>query len=459
MAESTATTAATPKTASIFQNLIARFALRFSSQTMRILLLTQFYPPEVGAAQNRLSDLTKRLIALGHQVEVLTAMPNYPHGKVFPDYRRRRVIEEVIDQARVIRTWIFVRGQRGFLLRLLSYFSFVLTSLFLGAPKTSKADVVILESPPLFLGISALILRFFKQTRLVVNVSDLWPESAVAMGMVKNKLAISLSQGFEEFLYRQADLVTGQTQGIVDSIRSRCPGKRVVLLTNGVDQELFSVAQDAVRFAHAKEKWGFKGCFVIGYTGLHGHAQDLEMVVEAASLLRDHRDFVFAFFGEGPEKENLQNLVRRLALTNVRFLPFQPRSEIVNVLSAIDVAVVSLKKLPLFLGALPSKMFEAMAAKVPLVLAVKGEAQTLMEAAGAGICVEPESASALADAILTIYRMPDRGAALGEAGQQYVFRHYNRSDIARRFAEELASLRTSDGNRLDPINANASHHP
>ena len=280
---------------------------------MRILLLTQFYPPEVGAAQNRLSDLTRRLVALGHKVEVLTAMPNYPHGKVFPDYHRRWVTEEVIDQVRVIRTWIFVRGQRGFLLRLLSYFSFVLTSLFLGAPKISKANVVVLESPPLFLGISAMILRFLKQSRLVVNVSDLWPESAVAMGMVKNKLAISLSKGFEEFLYRQADLITGQTQGIVDSIGSRCPGKRVVLLTNGVDQELFSVAQDPVKSAHAKEKWGFEGYFVIGYTGLHGHAQDLEMVLEAASLLRDHRDFLFAFFGDGPEKENLQNLVRRLA--------------------------------------------------------------------------------------------------------------------------------------------------
>jgi glycosyltransferase involved in cell wall biosynthesis len=404
---------------------------------MRILILTQYYPPETGAPQNRLSDLARRLNQAGHDVAVLTALPNYPRGEIFEDYRGRALMEENVSGVKVVRTWIYATPKKGFLRRLLNYFSFVFSSVALGAWKVGSPDVVVVESPPLFLGISAELLAFFKNSRLVFNVSDLWPDSAVAMGILHNPWLIRLSRYLEEFLYRRSFLITGQTQGIVDNIQSRFPDKRVALITNGVDIKRFMHAATGDRKSEIKNEFALTDQFVVGYAGLHGLAQGLESVVQTARLLVTEKDIVFAFFGDGPEKEKLVQLVNHLGLQNFRFHPSQIAERMPAIIGSFDIALVPLRRLELFKGALPSKMFEAMAAAVPIIVSIDGEARALVERARAGLFVEAEDPKAMAGAILELYRDRECLTTLGLNGRQYVIEHYDRQKIAERFERLL----------------------
>jgi glycosyltransferase involved in cell wall biosynthesis len=404
---------------------------------MRILILTQYYPPETGAPQNRLSDLAKRLAGSGHDLTVLTALPNYPQGQIFEEYRGRFMVEECCKDIRVIRTWIYATKKLSFIPRLLNYFSFVFSSLVVGVWKIGPQDIVIVESPPLFLGISGFLLSFCKRSGLVFNVSDLWPDSAVAMGILQNQSVIRLSRKLEEFLYRHSMLITGQTQGIVNNIQSRFCDKPVALITNGVDVKTFLLESKVDRGNGIRTEFGFGNKFVIGYAGLHGLAQGLDTLVYAAHLLAGQEDLFFAMFGDGPEKEKLVQTAEKLKLTNISFYPSQAAGRMPAILRSFDVAVVPLKRLDLFKGALPSKMFEAMAAAVPIIVTIDGEAREVVEKAHAGIAIEAENPQAMADAILQLYRDQESLKTLGLNGQQYVIQHYDREQIARDFERLL----------------------
>ena len=270
---------------------------------MRCLFVTHYFPPETGAAPSRLYDWARRLAAWGHQVTVVAPVPNYPRGRIFPEYRDRFFYEERVGNLRVLRTRIYVNRSAGFAQRMLSYFSFVFCSILVGIIKVRRQDVVLVESPPLFLGLSGLVLKTCLRAKMVLNVSDLWPETAVAMGIVRNRFLIQLSVGLEEFLYRQSCLVTAQTQYMVADIRKRVKVP-VALITNGVDLEVFSDGALGKREAQ-RVAFNFSNKFVVGYTGLFGMAQDLDLVLDAAELLRNVPDILFALFGDGPEKQRL----------------------------------------------------------------------------------------------------------------------------------------------------------
>jgi glycosyltransferase involved in cell wall biosynthesis len=407
---------------------------------MRILILTQYYPPEMGAPQNRLSDLAKRLTKLGHAVTVLTALPNYPQGEIFEGYRGRVVKEELVEGIRVIRAWIYATKNKGFVQRLLNYFSFVFSSLVVGIWKVSRQDIVIVESPPLFIGLSGFLISQLKGAKLVFNVSDLWTETAVALGILRNKLLISLSRWLEEFLYQRSHLITGQTQGIVNNIRSRVTNKQVALITNGVNVEAFVLDSQFGQRDAIRKELRLEGKFVIGYAGLHNPAQGLETIIQAAQILVDQQDLLFTFFGDGPEKEKLIQLADQAHLANIRFYPVQPAARMPQVITSFDVALIPLRKLDLFKGALPSKLFEAMAAAVPIIVSIDGEARMLVDKAQSGICIEPENPEAMADAILQLYRDRAYCSTLGQNGRRYVTSHYDRHQIAKKFERLLLEV-------------------
>jgi glycosyltransferase involved in cell wall biosynthesis len=385
----------------------------------------------MGAAPNRLFYFAKRFAEMGHSVTVLTALPNYPEGAIFAGYGGRWIMEEHIEGIRVIRAWIYATKSKGLLRRLANYFSFMFSSVLLGIRRVGEQDVVIVESPPLFLGLAGLVYKLAKRAKLVFNVSDLWPASAIAMGMVRNRWAIKASVALEGFLYHCSDLITGQTKRIVQDIQTRVPEKPVELITNGIDVE--GLPEYPTGIAERKRIFGWQGKFIVGYAGVHGLAQRLETVVAAAELLCAQPEITFVLFGDGPDKDKLVTLAGSRKLSNIRFYPPQPKAQILDIVSCFDVALVPLRKLDLFHGALPSKMFEAMGVGVPVVASVLGEARAVLDEAGGGISVQPEDPQGIAYAILRLYKDPSLRETLGAKARQYVIQKYNRADIARNY--------------------------
>lgn len=398
--------------------------------------MTQYFPPEVGAPQNRIYELAKLLVKRGHEVTVLTGMPNYPAYEIFDGYKGKIIHKEEMEGIKVVRTWLYVTKNTGFIPRLMNYFSFTFSSVLLGSFLVGRQDIVITESPPLFLGASGYILSKLKRAKFIFNVSDLWPESAVKLGVLKNQLLIRLSTWLEEFSYRKSQLITGQTQGIIDDIERR-GYKHTFLLTNGTDTKFFTPEN---RSEELRKEWNISDKFAVVYAGIIGIAQGLDIILEAADLLKENRKIQFLLIGEGPEKKRLMEKADKMGLTNISFIPLQEKKKMPKIIASMDATIVPLKRLELFKGALPSKMFEALASELPIILAVEGEAQRLIERSGGGICVEPENAKEVAEAVLKLANHPDFAKQLGKNGRQFVKEYYDREVIVKRLEEKLIDL-------------------
>ncbi len=342
---------------------------------MKILILTQYFPPEVGAPQNRLYELAVRLQQKGAEITVLTAMPNYPQMQIHKEYKGKFYSYEDMNGLKIHRTWIYVSKSKGIVKRLINYFSFVKTSFWVGLFKLNKFDYIFCESPPLFLGITAYALKKLKGAKLIFNVSDLWPESAEKLGLVSNKFFLHSATVLEEFLYKRSELITGQTQGIVKNISDRFPNKKVYWLPNGVDLNYYN--SDNIIEDWRKENNFSEDDFILLYAGIIGHAQGLEVIVNSAEKLKGHSKIKFVLLGSGPEKESLIQLKQKLKIENVLFFDGVTKKEMPVIIAAADVAVIPLKRLDLFKGAIPSKIFENLAMKKPILLGVEGEAKQL----------------------------------------------------------------------------------
>ena len=404
----------------------------------KLLILTHYYPPEIGAPQNRLHELAVRLKAAGLHVEVLTALPNYPRMEIMEAYRNGQYREEVIDGIPVHRSWIYVSHSKGIFTRLMNYFSFVVTSYFRGR-KLASFDYMMVESPPLFLGYSALALKRKLKTKLIFNVSDLWPESAEKLGIVSNQRLLKLAYNLEAKCYKNADLITGQTQGIVADIQRRFPDRNVFWLPNGVDVNYYN--PETIEESDFRQKQQFtKEDILFFYGGILGHAQGLEVILNAAKRTEQFPNIKYILQGAGPEKEKLQALKDKLKLENVFFLEPVSKNQIPGIVKSIDVALVPLKNLPLFQGAIPSKVFEALAMEKPLLLGVDGEARThFIDKANAGLFFEPENDTDLAEKAIWLATHPEALAEMGKNARKYVTEHFNRNQIANDFLEKLSS--------------------
>jgi glycosyltransferase involved in cell wall biosynthesis len=271
---------------------------------LKLLILTQYFPPEVGAPQNRLYELAIRLQKEGVDITVLTAMPNYPSMEIHKSYLGKKYFYEEMEGLKVHRSSIFVSKNKSIIKRLQNYFSFVWSSYIIGRKKLdSNYDFILCESPPLFLGISAYLLSKNKKAKMIFNVSDLWPESAEKLGLVTNKLFLKLATILEEFLYRKSVLITGQTQGIVENISTRFPQKNVYWLPNGVDLQLYN--PENIISNWREENGFFINELLLLYAGIIGYAQGLEIILKAAKKTEGNPEIKYLLLGSGPEKDKL----------------------------------------------------------------------------------------------------------------------------------------------------------
>lgn len=386
----------------------------------------------MGAPQARLSELAKRFVARGHEVTVVTAMPNYPTGKIHAGYGGLLRREEHYG-ARVIRTFIYPTQRADFLHRLSNYFSFVFSSAFFGTFLLGRTDFIIVESPPLFLGLAGYWLSRLKRARLIFNVSDLWPDSVVRLGKLREgSRGHRCSLWLEKFCYGKAWLVSGQSAGILQDIRRRFPSMRQFHLSNGVDPKAFNQSHRSEQLRQELGKG--RSCLAI-YAGLHGLAQGLDQILAAADRLRDLSELAIILVGDGPEKEDLQRQAIAMQLPNVQFLPARPRGEMAALAASADIALVTLKMhLP---GAVPSKIYEAMGVGVPVLLVADGEPAEIIRRTECGLVTPMNDAAALAEALRKLVADPALRRTCGENGRRAAETEFNRDIIVSRFIDYL----------------------
>lgn len=403
-----------------------------------ILFISPYYPPESGAAPACVGETATRLVKQGHQVTVLTTFPNYPAG-VFPkEYRGRVLQQEMRDGVHVVRVWSWVSPNKSFLHRIKWYLSFAFLAPLLGGKAVGHPEVIIVQSPPLFDAIAVRMLARWKRCPYIFMVSDLWPEQAIQLGVLRNRLFIWLSEWLEWSTYRRAALVWVVTEWIRNRLIQRgLAPEHILLLTNGVDTTKFHPLPQA----QARIELGWDDRFTVLYVGTHGVTHGLMTIIDAAEQLRDHNGIHFILVGEGSDKDEMVEHAQKLGLTNITFMDVVPHSLVPTILAAGDVCLAHVRKASITEGILPIKMFEAMACGRPIVLAVDGEARRIAEQeAGAAIFVEPENAAALASAILDLYEHPDLAAALGSRGRAYVKARYDYDQLTEVLDARIAQL-------------------
>jgi glycosyltransferase involved in cell wall biosynthesis len=406
---------------------------------VRILYFSQYFPPEVGATQTRAFEMSRFLAEQGHHATVVTEFPNHPSGIMPPGYRGRlseRKIENGVD---VLRLWVRASPEKTFSSRMQFYLSYMGMATLAGSLLRGRYDVVYATSPPLFVAPAGLIAATIRRIPFVLEVRDLWPESAVALGELTNSRAIWLAERLESLLYNRAQRIVAVTRGIEQTLAAKgIPTSKVALIPNGANTDHFHF--DAEGAQAVRQELGLQDHFVVMYAGIHGIAQGLETILSAADFLRDRADIIFLFVGEGPRKAALLEMAAQLGLQNVRFLKEVASDRMPAYLSAADCTIVPLRDEPVFQGALPSKMFEVWSCERPIILSAAGEAEEVVKQAGGGIVAPPEDAGALARAILYLQSDRDEGRRMGQRGREFVMANYSRREQARKLEALLLGV-------------------
>jgi len=395
---------------------------------VRVLFITHYFPPEVGAPQSRLFDLASALGRRGHHVTVLTGFPNYPNGVINSDYRGRWFQIEELDVMRVVRTAIYPAPNRGVARRLLNHASFAL-SCIVSSRRAGSADAVVVETPPLFTAAAGVAVARFKRAGMVLNVADLWPDAVIALGAMQNRPAIAGARAIERFAYRHADVIAVPTPGLRRTLVGRGrPPDQVLVVPHGVDP---------ARFPLDPSREPVSGRVV--YCGTIGMGHATGTLIDAARTLQDSGsrcEFVIA--GDGAERA--QVTARADGLDRVTFAGRLPRDELAALLATAQMTVATQRDVPLLADALSTKVLEYMAAARPVVGAVSGWTAEVIERAGAGIVCPPERPEELARAIGQLAADPAGAREMGLRGRRYVERHLTRDVAVERLEAALETI-------------------
>ncbi len=411
---------------------------------MRILFLSHYFPPEVNAPASRTYEHCKQWVKEGHDVTVVTCAPNHPQGIIYEGYKNRLFQREEKDGIKVIRLWTYVTANEGFIKRTLNYLSYMFAVIF-AIPFLPKTDVVLSTSPQFFNGLAGYVVSRLKRVPWVLEIRDLWPESILAVGALKNKTIISILEYLEVFAYRKADRIIPVTDSFKEyMINKGIDESKIEVIKNGVDLDFYQPISTSTKrvlsILHDNKKLDLTGKFVASYVGTHGMAHHLETILEAADILKDQPDIVFLLVGQGAERKRLLALKEELQLKNVIMLEQQPKDMMPLIWQVSDVSLVLLKKSDLFKSVIPSKIFETMAMKIPVVLGVTGESETIIENAKSGVCIESENSHQLADTVLKLFRDKELTTKFGDNGRKYVAEYFDRKVLASQYLALLENI-------------------
>lgn len=401
---------------------------------MRILFITDNFPPEVNAPATRTYEHCMEWIKEGVEVQVITCVPNFPHGDVYEGYKNRLYQKENIDGIEVIRVWSYISANSGFIKRILDYFSFAFMAFWVGL--FQRHDVIIATSPQFFTTWAGWGISKIRRTPWVFELRDLWPESILTLGAMKEGRAIDLLKKIELGLYRDADKIVAVTKAFKEHLLKRgIDAKQIEVITNGCNVDLYSPRKkDEVLL----RSLGLENKFVIGYIGTHGMAHNLDFIVTTISKIEDE-DIYFLFIGDGSMKSKIVEIASELSLKNITFLNPIGKAEVPRYLSVIDVSLAPLIKSDTFKTVIPSKIFEASAMQRPTLLGVEGEAYDIIKKYNAGLCYEPENEKDFIEKVM-ILKSDKSVYDACQAGCQSLAHDYDRKNLARNMLKVLKGL-------------------
>jgi len=403
---------------------------------VHILFITDNFPPETNAPASRTYEHALEWVGMGHEVSVITCVPNFPFGKVYDGYKNKIFQKENMNGIHVYRVWSYMTQNKGFLKRILDFVSFMFSAI-LGSFRVSKPDVVIATSPQFFSAIAGYVVGKLKRSAYIFEVRDLWPEQIVAVNAMKANIIIRMLFRQAKFLYDNSDCVVTVGEGYKEQIQSsyNVPDSRLKVIPNGIFPEIFSKKG---KRSEIRKRLGWDGKFVVIYIGTHGMSQKLETIIDSSKILREKSDILFVFVGEGSEKEKLLSLKNDESLDNCIFYPMQPREGVPELYEAADACIIPLRNCDLFQKNYPSKMFEAMALECPIILSAEGLSCKLLDSAKAGISVPPENPECLAQAILHLNSEDNLDKY--RCGRDYVECHYSRRTWAEYYIDIIENV-------------------
>jgi len=396
---------------------------------MHILIIHQAFASLDEPGGTRHYELARYLVKRGHRVTVIASPVSYITGNISSES------DAETGGVRVLRARVYAAHHKSFFHRMLAFFSFMFSSLWIGLG-VKGVDVVWGTSPPIFQGVTAWALAKIKDAKFLFEVRDLWPQFAIAVGVLRNYWLIRLSEWLERFLYRSADRIMVNSPGFVAHVETRS-GRTVELIPNGADPAMFDPSNSGAEYRRAHH---LEDKYVVMYAGAHGISNDLEVVLEAARLLADLPQVVIVLVGDGKEKHALMARAAAMSLANVSFLPPVPKAEIAEALAAADACIAILKPLEEYKTTYPNKVFDYMAAGRPVVLAIDGVIRDVVEAAGCGFFAQPGDAGALADAIRKLAGHPEQSREMGLAGRRYLEQNFSREKMADKLIALLEEM-------------------
>lgn len=395
---------------------------------VRILFLSHFYPPEMGGAAARVSGLAKWLVQFGHDVTVITGYPNYPLGKIYPEYKNKKKKIESIDGVKILRARVLPVSYGSFLIRLLNYFTLFFTAFWISIKKRNSFDIIIASSPPLTIGMLGFILSKIYKIPWIFDIRDIWPDVAVEAEMIRqNGIIHKLSKKLADYLYKQATHITPVTESKLAKISDGdIDISKISIVHNGVDFDIINNTKQNDRYGELR----LENKFILSYAGLIGIAQGVNAIIETAIKLKDVEDIHFIIVGEGVEKQSLQDRVIKLGLNNITFLPNQPKESIPSLLTLSNIAIIPLVSNKL-VDAVPSKLLEAWACKLPVILIAGGEAADTVVKAQGGIVVSPNDIEGIKTAIIKLKKSQELRNNFAINGYNYVSRNFDRELLAK----------------------------
>ena len=397
---------------------------------MRILFLTDNFPPEVNAPAIRTYEHCREWVRLGAEVTVITCAPNFPQGKVYQGYPTKFYSNESIDGIKVLRVWTYITANEGFFKRILDFISFSITSFIAGL--FVDADIIVATSPQFFTALSGRTLSFFKRKPWIMEIRDLWPESVKAVGASKFTWPLRYFEYEEKWCYRSARKLIVVTDTFKKKIANKgIDASKITVIKNGIDcSEFYPKPKDKA----IVESLDLEGKIVLGYIGTHGMAHKLDFILHRLRGTKHH----FLLIGAGAEKENLLRLREELGCTNVTMLDPVAKADVNRYISVLDIALINLRKSDLFTSVIPSKIFENAAMGIPILMGVQGEAQALVEQYHAGLCFEPENEADFI-AKLDSLRSSEVYAKFKQGGEQLA-KDFDRKVLAKQMYEELKQV-------------------